>query len=66
MYQNARLVNHRQIQRAPVLEEREVRQLIVECEVPVHHVIVGCERGRATGYASNIWYIDGIPSDFIE
>ena len=47
MDQDACLVNHCQVQRAPVLEEGHIEQLIIYREVVVLCVVVGsCRRAR--------------------
>ena len=41
MHKNACLVYHCDIQRAPILEEGEIEELVVDCEVIIGSVIVG-------------------------
>ena len=38
-------VDHGKIERSPVLEERQVEQLVIDGEVPILRVILGCRRG---------------------
>lgn len=39
--EDACFVDHRKIQRAPVLKEREIEKLVVDCEVIVGCIFIG-------------------------
>ena len=42
MHQNAGFVYHRKVKRAPIFEERQVEQLVVNGEVVVQRILVWC------------------------
>lgn len=46
---DASLVDHGNIERTPVLEEREIKELVVDCEVVVCCVVVWRRRGATSG-----------------
>lgn len=58
MYQDTRPVNHRHVQWAPVLVEREVEQVIVEGEIVVGRLRIGFGGGFGPGPASTV---SGVP-----
>ena len=54
MYQDTRPVDHRHVQRTPVLVEREVEQVIVEGEVVVQRLRIGFGVGFGPGAARTV------------
>lgn len=59
MYQYACFIHHRDVEWAPVLEEREVKQMFVDRKVVVCRVVVGARRRATTGTRTHAWGIAG-------
>ena len=66
MHQNARFVYHCDIQRAPILEEREIKELVVDCEVIIGSVIIGCCWGAASCSGAYVWLVSLIYGNFVQ
>lgn len=65
--QDASLVDHREVERTPILEKGEVEEVVVDDEVVVLGVIVGCRRLGGMGTANLgmvIWRVRLAVEDF--
>lgn len=66
MYEDAGFVNHRDVEWAPVLEEREVEKLVVDGEVVVGRGLV-CGRGMdLLGTRTDAWTTAGLCGEAVE
>ena len=66
MHKNACFVYHCDIQRAPILEEGEIEELVVDCEVIIGSVIIGCRRGAASRSGAYAWLISLIQGNLVQ
>jgi hypothetical protein len=66
MHKNACLVYHCDIQRAPILEEGEIEELVVDCEVIIGSVIIGCRRGAAICSRAYGWLVSWVRGNFVK
>lgn len=68
VYENASLVDHRDIQWAPVLEEGEVEKLVVDGEVVIGRGFIGGSGMGVSGTRScaNAWMIPGLCGETVQ
>ena len=66
MHKNACFVYHCDIQRAPILEEGEIKELVVDCKVIIGSVIIGCCRRAASCSRAYAWLVSLIGGNFVQ
>lgn len=66
MYEDTGFVNHRDVEWAPVLEEREVEKLVVDGEVVVGRGLVGGRGMDLLGTRADAWTTAGLCGEAVE
>jgi len=63
---NARLVDHGNIEWSPILEEGEIKELVIDRKVVIYGIVIWRIRGATSGTCADLWLMAWLRGELVE